>query len=271
MSLPKPYYEHDGQIIYLGDCLDILPELPKVDLVLTDPPYGINAVKHDGTVGGTSKDVKRWAGQINHHYAPVYGDDKPIDPSPILAMSRDQVIWGGNYIADKLRASRCWFVWYKRINGQSNNMADCELAWTSFDIPSRVFQHLWMGMLRDSEIQVHNHPTQKPLELMKWCLGFAPNAQTILDPFMGSGTTLRAAKDLRRKAIGIEIEEKYAEIAARRLEQEVIDFPYDEKQRTSVSLSVLEKVASQEPALQAPELFDLPSPLPPKKQRPKAV
>jgi len=79
-------------------------------------------------------------------------------------------------------------------------------------------------MLRDSEIQVHTHPTQKPLELMKWCLGFAPNAQTILDPFMGSGTTLVAARDLGRRAIGIEIEEKYCATTVARLSQEVFHF-----------------------------------------------
>jgi DNA modification methylase len=219
----KPYYSEDGIIVIHGDCRDILPHLPKVDLVLTDPPYGINIVGSDGKVGGTSASVKKWAGEINPIYLPVHGDDKPIDPLPLLAISTHQIIWGGNYIADQLPPSSCWLIWYKRIKGQVNNFADCELAWTSLDKPARVFQHLWMGMLRDSEIQEHHHPTQKPVDVITWAINQAPDdCLSILDPFMGSGTTLRAAKDLGRKAIGIEIEEKYCEIAVKRLAQEVL-------------------------------------------------
>ena len=162
-----------------------------------------------------------------------------------------------------------WVVWDK-LNTMPS-FGDCELIWTSSERKSVKKETIeYNGLLGKEEIRVH--PTQKPVRLLRLLIAdYSNSADTILDPFMGSGTTLRAAKDLRRKAIGIEIEEKYAEIAARRLEQEVIDFPYDEKQRTSVSLSVLEKVAAQEHAIQTPVLFDLPIPIQAKKQRAKKV
>jgi len=119
--------------------------------------------------------------------------------------------------------SRGWLVWDK-VNGD-NDFADCELAWTNIKTSVRIFRHMWNGMLRQSERDVKRvHPTQKPVALMTWCLSFAPESNSIIDPFMGSGTTLRAAKDLGMKAIGIEIEEKYCEIAAKRLAQGVLDF-----------------------------------------------
>ena len=117
-------------------------------------------------------------------------------------------------------------MWDKKCDRvPQNNFSDCELAYTRglAHKSVRMFRHLWTGYQRDSEIgEKVIHPSQKPVELMRWCLGFAPKAQTILDPFMGSGTTLRAAKDLGRKAIGIEINRDYCEIAKRRLAQEVL-------------------------------------------------
>jgi len=221
------FYQDSWATIYCGDCRDILPMLEPVDLVLTDPPYGIGLMHKDGTMGGTSRNIKRWAGQINPIYHP-FNDNSPIDPSPLLPMSKNQIIWGGNYIADKLPPQRCWLVWYKRVNGQQNCYGDCELAWSSLDQPIRLFSYLWMGMLRDGEQEEHYHPTQKPVSLMKWCISLVETSQTILDPFMGSGTTLVAAKNLNRKSIGIEIEPKYCEIAVKRLRQEVFDFRWKE-------------------------------------------
>ncbi len=223
MGAPKPYYQDEWVTIYHGDCREILPSLEKVDLVLTDPPYGISIVKN-GRIGGTSKDLGRWGAQYNTLHNEVYGDDKPIDPLPLLDISKHQIIWGGNYIADRLYPARCWLVWYKRIKQQSNNMADCELAWTSFDKPSKVFQHMWMGMLRDSEMQEHHHPTQKPVALMKWAIQQGDNPQSILDPYMGAGAVILAAKQLNRKCTGIEIKEKYCEITAKRCSQGVFNF-----------------------------------------------
>jgi DNA modification methylase len=228
----KPYYSRNGIDLYLGDCREILPQLTeKVDLVLTDPPYGINILNSNGTMGGTSKDLKRWRGQINKKYIPFQNDDKPIDPLPLLAVSKNQIIWGGNYVANVLPVSKSWFVWYKRINGQTNDFGDCELAWTSLDKPPKVFQHLWMGMLRDSENQLHYHPTQKPVALMSWCLSFTPDAQTILDPFLGSGTTAVAAKKLGRRCIGIEISQTYLDIAVQRLQQDTLPLEVEHIQK----------------------------------------
>jgi len=204
--------------LYNADCRDILPTLTGVDAVVTDPPYGINILRPDGKMGGTSRDVKRWQGQINPIYEAFAHDNKPIDPTPILAIGDSHIIWGGNYIADKLPPSRAWLVWYKRINGQVNDFGDCELAWSDLDIPARVFQHMWMGMLRDSEQGEHWHPTQKPLKLMQWCIGFTKG--TILDPFMGSGTTGVACARLGRKFIGVECEPKYFDIACERIDRE---------------------------------------------------
>ncbi len=210
MSLQKPYYhdERSGITIYCGDNRDILPNLPKVDLVLTDPPYGI------GEDGGKFRDRKGGG----HRVLPKMGwdtftPDKEIF-GLILELGNDQIIWGGNYFTDKLPVSRGWLYWNKLMGG---DFSDGELAWTSMDMVLKSFT-------KCNKMPGKEHPTQKPVELMQWCIGFAPESQTILDPFMGSGTTLRAAKDLGRKAIGIEIEEKYCEIAARRLSQEVFNF-----------------------------------------------
>ena len=206
--------------IICGDCLEIMKGWPDkcVDLVLTDPPYGIKILNSDGTMGGTSASIKKWAGQINPKYQAFDNDDRPIDPAKLLRVSQNQIIWGGNYIADKLPPSSCWLVWYKRINGQSNDYADCELAWTSFDKPAKVFQHLWMGMLRHSEIQQHYHPTQKPVALGLWILkNYSKPDDLILDCYCGSGSFLVAAKLLGRRYIGIDISPEYCKVAEMRL------------------------------------------------------
>lgn len=209
----QPYYDHAGITIYNGDCREIMPQLPKVDLVLTDPPYGIDF----GRQGSFS---------ASHGWGP-WRENTSWDssrPSPetftLMAMSGDNlIIWGGNYFADLLPPSMGWIVWDKGQKGFS--CADFEMAWTSYQVAARRLFYPRAKALRDGK----QHPTQKPLAVIQFCINYADKtkqAETILDPFMGSGTTLVAAKQLGRKAIGIEIEEKYCEIAAKRLSQEVL-------------------------------------------------
>ncbi len=212
----KVVYNHQGIAIIHGDCREILPLLPagSIDLVLTDPPYGINHPTNYHSRG-------RGALAECHDYPPVFGDDEPFDPTWLLSYGLPMVLWGANYYAHKLPPSSGWLVWDK-LRPDALDQSTCELAWTNFIKGVRRYRFLWNGMIKASG-EALVHPTQKPIALMRWVLTLRwTPAGTVLDPFLGSGTTLRAAKDLGRKAIGIEIEEKYCEIAAKRLAQEVL-------------------------------------------------
>lgn len=193
-----------------ADCRDILPTLEKVDAVVTDPPYGLNEA------AGKAKSRGKLAPAID------YGNDdwdaKPIAPE-VMAMVRDagrwQIIFGGNYY--ECPAAKCWLVWDKE-NGE-NDFADCELAWTNLPKAVRRIRYMWNGMLRANGEERGDHPTQKPIGVMRWCIGHLPEPnQTILDPFMGSGTTGVAAVQMGRRFIGIEREPKYFDIACKRIE-----------------------------------------------------
>lgn len=199
----KPYYSDSLVTIYHGDCREILPTLPMADLVLTDPPYGIGRLM----VGG--KNTGHWDSLSSGNP----WDMETPDLGPVIAAARDAIIWGGNYF--HLPPCRGVLAWRK--HNAVPTQADFELAWTTLDCPAKMFAHVSGGAMRRN-----GHPTEKPLPLMQWCLSFFPDAQNILDPFMGSGTTLRAAKDLGRHSIGIEINEAYCEIAAERCRQEVL-------------------------------------------------
>lgn len=211
----KPYYEKDGITIYHGDCREILPTL-QFDALITDPPYGMNSTDAQMTGG-----VKKWGlwsekGKETSRSVPLKWDNEApeiVSSFPILA--NQVVVWGGNFFS--LPVSRSWLVWNKIIRNFSSSV--CELAWTNLAAPIDAFDYSHGQLATEGK----SHPTQKPLPLMKWCIG-KTSGETILDPFMGSGTTLVAAKNLGRKAIGIEIEEKYCEIAAKRLSQDVLDF-----------------------------------------------
>jgi DNA modification methylase len=194
--------------LYLGDCMDILPTLDKVDAVITDPPYGIN------------ENSKKVASRGKLAAPKDYGDfdwDKAPPPDALIELIRTkgqyQAFFGGNYFT--LPPTSCWLVWDK-LNG-SNDFADCELAWTNWPKAVRRLQWRWNGMIRQGNEERY-HPTQKPLEVMKWVIELCPKANTILDPFMGSGTTGVAAVQMGRKFIGIEREPKYFEIACKRIE-----------------------------------------------------
>jgi DNA modification methylase len=197
--------------LYLGDCMDILPTLPKVDAVITDPPYGIN------------ENSKKVASRVNLAAPKDYGDfdwDKAPPSNELIDLIRTkgqhQAFFGGNYFT--LPPTSCWLVWDK-LNGDSD-FADCELAWTNWDKAVRRLQWRWNGMIRQGNEERY-HPTQKPLEVMKWVITLCPKSETILDPFMGSGTTGVAAIQMGRKFIGIEREPKYFDIACKRIEQAV--------------------------------------------------
>ena len=195
--------------LYLGDCRDILPTLPRVDAVITDPPYGI---------GESSKKVaSRGKLAAPKDYGDFDWDKSPPEKSLIDAIrnaSTWQAFFGGNYF--ELPPTSCWLVWDK-LNGD-NDFADCELAWTNWPKAVRRIQWRWNGMIRQGN-EERSHPTQKPLAVMSWVIGLCPKADIILDPFMGSGTTGVAAAQMGRKFIGIERELKYFDIACERIER----------------------------------------------------
>lgn len=219
MSLPKPYYSHAGQTIYLGDCREILSELPKVDLVLTDPPYGIAYESSYTCETTTAKWMKT---QI--------ANDGTTEARDSVIANFEEWACFGSHKADPPPGFRFMAVWDK---GPASGMGDLSIPFK----PSFEFIYFkgtgWSGsrdegVIKDAHIVTRAsmgrvHPNQKPLNLLVYLASKHP-AQTILDPFMGSGTTLVACKQLGRKGIGIEICEKYAEIAALRLSQEVMDF-----------------------------------------------
>jgi DNA modification methylase len=197
--------------LYLGDCRDILPTLASVDAVVTDPPYGLREAKS----GNASRSMLAQS----KDYGDSEWDNEPISPE-LLAMVRSagrwQIIFGGNYY--DCPPAKCWLVWDK-VNG-SNDFADCELAWTNLPKAVRRIRYMWHGMIREKGAQRGDHPTQKPLEVMKWCIGHLPEPNDlILDPFMGSGTTGVAAIQMGKRFVGIEREPKYFEAACRRIRE----------------------------------------------------
>ena len=203
----------DGVTLYLGDCREILPTLGKVDAVVTDPPYGIGADE------AASKNKGKFGWKF-------YGDTKWDRERPtaeifslILACGKEQIIWGGNYFTDYLPPTMQWFIWDK---GQRDfSLADFEMAWSSQNKAARVIEYARSKALRDGK----EHPTQKPIEVMEFCIEALPSTfKTICDPFMGSGTTGVAAVKLGRKFIGIELEPTYFDIACRRI-QAALDAP----------------------------------------------
>jgi site-specific DNA-methyltransferase (adenine-specific) len=193
----------DGVTLYLGDCREIVPTLGKVDAVVTDPPYGIN-----------------WVPRINHREV-LWVDDKAFDPRPFL-IGTEHLFFGGNYFSHLLPPSEAWFLWLKRPVAhdfdRATSYAPCEMAWSDFKGKQRVRSHVWDGGMRAGNAgnRTFCHPSQKPIEVMEWCISNSVG-ETVLDPFMGSGTTGIAAVNLGRKFIGIELEPEYFEIACKRI------------------------------------------------------
>lgn len=217
----KPYYQDKHCTIYHGDCRELA--LEHVGAVVTDPPYGINYKSGHNTGYSAPREWNKW--RRDENFPPIQGDDT-FDGARWLGFD-EVVMFCAPQFLPLLPASRGIVVWDKREDVAPDNQADCEFIWTSSDRPSRIFRHLWRGLQRKGEenvsISPKLHPHQKPVALMRYLIGELTTG-TVLDPYMGSGTTLRAAKDLNRQAVGVELEEKYCEIAAKRLLQEVLNF-----------------------------------------------
>lgn len=208
-----PYYSDAFATIYLGGAKTLVSDL-QFDFIVTDPPYGIN---HPTNYHARGRDKLAKCAD----YIPVKGDNEPFDPEWLLSLNKPTVLWGGNHYASRLPDKSGWIVWDK-MRPHTLDQATAELAWTNYVKGVRVFRHMWNGMIRASERGkgVLTHPTQKPVALNEWILGLKWTPQgTVLDPYMGTGSLLVAAKNLGRKATGIEIEESYCEIAAKRLSE----------------------------------------------------
>lgn len=210
----KPYYETELGKLYHGDCLEIMPHLEPVDLVLTDPPYGINMAEWDKTIP-TDKVFRL-----------------------LIKKSQNQIIWGGNYF--NLPHNEGWICWDKTFSDDirqkkltkggvpRENMSDFELIWTSFLKKSKFIRYTYIGNLKgfndnlsvDYKQPKKEHPTQKPIDLILCIMELCPKHNSILDAFLGSGTTAVACERLGCRWIGIEIEEKYCAISAKRIENE---------------------------------------------------
>lgn len=209
----EPTWQSADVKLYLGRCEDILPAFPSgaFHACLTDPPYGI------GEAAGKNKSRTNLA--VAKDYGNLNWDSAPASPEAlalIMAVSRWQIIFGGNYF--HLPPSRCILVWDK-LNG-SNDFADCELAWTNLDKAVRRLQFMWNGMLRDEACE-RIHPTQKPVGVMSWCLGHLPKPVTsVIDPYMGSGSTVIACMRAGIPVTAIEEHEPYFLAAIERIESE---------------------------------------------------
>lgn len=223
----KPYYENELVTIYHADCMDVLPNLEPVDLVLTDPPYGA------GLTFNYAERFKRKSGRwwkntdtsYQKRHRPIKGDDKPFDPAHILKLNaKEHILWGGNWYASRLPDSGGWWIWDKRggerdVTSTDWPMSEAEIAWTDIGKGTRIFRHTWFGLIRDSERGNWYHPTQKPVALMSWCLSRSKTIGLVVDPYMGSGPVAKASMLAGRLYVGIESEEHYCEISAKRCEQ----------------------------------------------------
>lgn len=189
-----------------GDCMDVLPTLGKVDAVVTDPPYGLGDKL--SCIGGTKRKWSKFFGGG----APEWDMQIAEGVVELANLVPLAIIWGGNYYP--LRPARGWLVWDKIVREFTSG--HCELAWSSIDQPVRAFSCSHGELATEGK----QHPTQKPLRLMQWCLSFLPDADLIFDPFMGSGTTGVACIRTGRKFIGIEKERKYFDIAVERIRRE---------------------------------------------------
>ncbi len=208
--------------LYCGDCLEILPTLKGIDAVVSDPPYGIGYV-NKGKSGATSTAHSPPLFQATR---PIHGDDSRFDDVEKWLAFDKVLLFGANYYARSLPENGEWLVWDKSCGaGPNDNFRDAEFIWSSVKTPRTIYRHLWKGLIRagedNSTKSARAHPSQKPVELMRWCLETARIGlgKVVLDPYMGSGTTGVACVTSGRKFIGIEIDPDYFAIACARIEK----------------------------------------------------
>ncbi len=219
-----PYFQRDGITIYHGDCREILPGLPGDASIISDPPYGMRANTNSKRfTGGQDPATRRVLGRDD--WPVIHGDGEPFDPSPWLVFPR-VVLFGYHHFAERLPVGTV-LVWVKRSDDLFGSfLSDAELAWMKGGHGVYCFRKQFPPPSRMAESPTGEcaHPTQKPVALMAWCIQRAgvPAGGLVVDPYMGSGATLRAAMDAGHPAIGVELEERYCEIAARRLDQMVL-------------------------------------------------
>lgn len=216
--------------LYRADCRDLMLSLRGVDAVVTDPPYGQNLKVNAGIRNGSrTQHIKRKNGKYAkidpNIYSPIIGDDEPYDPSELLDIAPEVLIWGAHKFADRLPPGG-WLVWDKVPTGKVRDQGDGEAAWINRIMPMRIYRLLWDGICVGSAAR-HEvtsgmkrfHPTQKPVSLMSWCMQFVLG-DTILDPYMGSGSTGVAALKSGKRFIGIELDKHYFDVACMRIERE---------------------------------------------------
>ncbi len=219
-----PYYDHAGITIYHGDCREILPDVSS-DVVITDPPYGMEL---DASFGNSTDNPAKGV-KASRGYDNVIGDDHRFDFNSyfrLIQSIKEQFWFGADYYRNEIPSGGSWLVWDKRkgIEDVDYSASEFELIWSRIRRKRTILRHRWFGLCGTElqDVRSRIHPCQKSIRLLSDIIQMTTGS--ILDPFMGSGTTLRAAKDLGRKAIGIEIEERYCEIAAKRMAQEVFSF-----------------------------------------------
>ena len=230
--------------------IDILIDKDKIDLILTDPPYGINIVNTNGKIEGGKPDnqgivgysapvhfkerVRDLTGTVEtpgvvqaKRYKPILNDDKPYDPTILLELNVDSIIWGANNFASKLPDSPKWLVWYKKPmdKANNNNFSDVELAWTNIKGKMcKLYPYLWSGLLREGnrkmELKERVHPTQKPVGLLINILNdYSDINNNILDLYGGSGSTLIACEETNRNCYMMELDPYYCQVIINRWEE----------------------------------------------------
>lgn len=202
-----------------ADCMQYMPKYPDgyFDLAIVDPIYG------DVTAGGYMKNIAstQKLAKVRHYHNSIWNQKKTGAEyfAELQRVSKNQIIWGGNYFADNLAPSQCWIVWDKNNTGR---FADAELAWTSFNSAVRIFKYTWNGMIQQAG-QKHEyriHPTQKPVALYKWLLNkYANKGDLILDTHVGSASSLVACEEMGFNYVGFEIDETYYKLAKQRIDE----------------------------------------------------